>query len=624
MISNRRGATTKKSVKMPWSLPLLVAALIMAMMYVSYLAAPSNDASDPIAMEAAALAVDVAADLTKAVAAHQARSRSDKQRDKIVHLKQGEVTCGTHKAKTCGECPQGHGQPWCNGDCHWCRGGSICVTSHTQCPAAEQPKQSAGNKSVGPVWKPPKAEPWFTPPVPEDYNHLTLSIILPCGSEHEFFERTIQSVFAATPPEVLKEIIVVDDNSDPPLEPLLKLDADEFKVKFLRNEGVTLGLMTAKHQGAQMATGDIIVFLDCHVKPALGYWAPFVEEISQHPKRVVVPMITNLDVLTWDESGRKKDGMSKCYLTFDSDFKWTTDETPYIPIMSGGLLALRRDWFFELGGHDQEMKGWGGENLDLSLRIWRCGGSIVSAPTSYVAHMWRDASKKATQAKYIISGGQSKGEQSRLNRARAFRAHAPAFFDQKTTTFPSFAKWKDKGDELNVTSITKPIEHLHCKDFSWYLDFFSHIYRDAGYIPDQVFSLTPDGGVSCLALGRLTWGNAQMANDVLVLKPCRSTSTQYWHRSNRDKKGECCSGLRAWNTDQCMMHSRKTGICTMTSNQPASLAKDGKLRVVRNCLTVVDGTTLGEVDCHGETTTWEKVNAFAPPEYLLLNSATKE
>ena len=95
-------------------------------------------------------------------------------------------------------------------------------------------------------------------------------------------------------------------------------------------------------------------------------------------------------------------GMSKCYLTFDAEFKWTQDTTDFVPVMSGGLLAISKRWWDQLGGLDPDMRGWGGENIDQSLRIWRCGGEIVSAPTSYVAHMWRDPNKPQTRSKYVV------------------------------------------------------------------------------------------------------------------------------------------------------------------------------------------------------------------------------
>ena len=37
--------------------------------------------------------------------------------------------------------------------------------------------------------------------------------------------------------------------------------------------------------------------------------------------------------------------------------------------MAGGLLAMSRKYFFELGGYDTKMEVWGGENLEMSFRV---------------------------------------------------------------------------------------------------------------------------------------------------------------------------------------------------------------------------------------------------------------
>lgn len=243
-----------------------------------------------------------------------------------------------HDEAKCNSLPQAE-------QCSWCPLSTQCLHVDSFCPKER-------------VWKAPAPENWFTPPDPIDKYGKTLSIVLPCGSENDFFERTVRSIYAATPAEILKDIIVVDDNSVPPLEPMFTLNATDYKVKFIRSN-VSLGLIDAKHQGALAASGDIIVFFDCHVKPALGYWEPFVREIAENPKRVVVPSITHLDVDKWKEKNRPKDnlgGNSKCYTTMDSDFKWVANDKPWVPTMSGGLLAIERDWFFKIGGHDQEMK----------------------------------------------------------------------------------------------------------------------------------------------------------------------------------------------------------------------------------------------------------------------------
>ena len=77
---------------------------------------------------------------------------------------------------------------------------------------------------------------------------------------------------------------------------------------------------------------------------------------------------------------------------------------------------MSRRWWRETGGYDEQMRGWGGENLDQSLRSWLCGGEIVAVADSSVAHMWRTQSDPRTATRYRHVGNYN------VNRARAVYA----------------------------------------------------------------------------------------------------------------------------------------------------------------------------------------------------------
>merc|ERR1711881_640839 len=102
---------------------------------------------------------------------------------------------------------------------------------------------------------------------------------------------------------------------------------------------------------------------------------------------------------TWDERTNSA-ANSKCYIDWNAEFMWFEDESDFIPVISGGLVATTKDWWSLSGGFDKQMRGWGGENPDQSLRTWLCGGDIVRAKSSRIAHMWRVDNDPRTRVRY--------------------------------------------------------------------------------------------------------------------------------------------------------------------------------------------------------------------------------
>ncbi|CAF1161265.1 unnamed protein product [Rotaria sp. Silwood1] len=106
--------------------------------------------------------------------------------------------------------------------------------------------------------------------------------------------RTVYSVLNRSPKHLLKEVILVDDQSD--IEEMgQRLDdyCEEHFGELVRvlRAPTRLGLIKAKNYGAKNATGDVVVFLDAHCEANAGWLEPLVYRIQQKRTAILCPII---------------------------------------------------------------------------------------------------------------------------------------------------------------------------------------------------------------------------------------------------------------------------------------------------------------------------------------------
>lgn len=58
------------------------------------------------------------------------------------------------------------------------------------------------------------------------------------------------------------------------------------------------------------------------------------------------------------------------------------------PTMAGGLFAMDREYFNELGQYDSGMDIWGGENLEISFRVIREFSTLLLNVCGFLFVWW--------------------------------------------------------------------------------------------------------------------------------------------------------------------------------------------------------------------------------------------
>lgn len=348
----------------------------------------------------------------------------------------------------------------------------------------------------------------------------TLSIVMAAHNEHKYMARTLDSIYKETPASILKEIIVVDDGSTPPLLTVLQAYPD---VKVLRHE-TRKGLIKSKTEGGNMATSDAIMFLDAHIKPSPNWVQPLMRHMNRNYKRVVVPVIPILDGNTW-EANMNAIG-TKMMFDWTLFFSWFEDHNDLVPCMSGGLFGITRQWWHESGEYDYGMNMWGAENIEQSIRVWLCGGEIYVVRESKVAHVFRPTFPYEINNTEIY-----------INKVRTVEVWFDEFKQHFYEADPAGRQFVSvMGD---ISERLKIKETLHCKPFKAYMEMFKKVFKSKHMLPENTFLIRDKTTGLCLDV-------AELPNRLAETQCDTARHAQRWTLGNDGH------GLRLAGPDKCL------------------------------------------------------------------------
>lgn len=206
----------------------------------------------------------------------------------------------------------------------------------------------------------------------------SLSVVIISRNEGAELEATVQNLLRTLPRR--SELVVVDDGSTDDSTAFLDSHPG---IRVIRSTGI--GVANARNLGAREASGDVILFCDAHMRVRGKWHRALLEPLKSASVGAVAPAIYSLT-----EPRRLGFGLYLSGPDLHARWKPKMRRTPFTaPILPGCFLAMRREVFDATGGFDSGMRGLGGNDNELSLRLWLLGYELLVVPEVKAGHLFR-------------------------------------------------------------------------------------------------------------------------------------------------------------------------------------------------------------------------------------------
>ena len=211
------------------------------------------------------------------------------------------------------------------------------------------------------------------------------SIIIPVCNKEELTRQCLTHLAEVTQGYSYEVIVVDNASTDGTGEFLSSLGGD---VQIITNDS-NRGFAKACNQGANVAKGKYLVFLNNDTIPQVGWLSALVHEVEQHPDVAIVG-----SKLLYPDNTIQHAGVvfSKNCLTPYHIFNSVASDFPAVNIrqefqaVTAACLLIRKEVFNSINGFDEQFMN-GFEDVDLCLKVRELGKKVIYQPKSVLYHL---------------------------------------------------------------------------------------------------------------------------------------------------------------------------------------------------------------------------------------------
>jgi GT2 family glycosyltransferase len=216
-----------------------------------------------------------------------------------------------------------------------------------------------------------------------------VSIVLPVYNEGARLCQTLAAIRDTV--NLSYEVIVVNDASTDSGCDALRAGLSSTDAPLPPFENVTLvdlprrhGVAAARNLGAARAKAPVLAAMDAHCIPRPGWLEQLLEELQKPGVGIVAPQIVSM-------ASPEATAFGLTIRDRELGVGWLhrREDRPYpVPLAGCACLVMKRE-FFEAVGRFDTMRMYGMEDVELCLRAWLLGYSVIMVPGAAVGHWFK-------------------------------------------------------------------------------------------------------------------------------------------------------------------------------------------------------------------------------------------